>query len=162
MSYWRLFSKVSCSKATWPPRFFFFLMIRRPPRSTLFPYTTLFRSQGAARLARAMAQVTTRVAGHGKADQNGVPVVPAGSVSARHPHDELHAQADREVRGLVGAQVARSPHDFLQPDDVRTDLGDDVGNAIDVAPAIEPLPTVDVVGGDDDVHQAARYPRKFG
>src|SRR5947208_4846840 len=31
MSYWILFS-------------FFFLMIRRPPRSTLFPYTTLFRS----------------------------------------------------------------------------------------------------------------------
>src|SRR3712207_8643079 len=25
-------------------RWFFFLMIRRPPRSTLFPYTTLFRS----------------------------------------------------------------------------------------------------------------------
>src|SRR2546422_5964020 len=30
--------------------FFFFLMIRRPPRSTLFPYTTLFRSP-ALRLA---------------------------------------------------------------------------------------------------------------
>src|SRR2546426_1214599 len=28
--------------------FFFFLMIRRPPRSTLFPYTTLFRSLLAA------------------------------------------------------------------------------------------------------------------
>src|SRR6266850_5176003 len=27
-----------------PPSFFFFLIIRRPPRSTLFPYTTLFRS----------------------------------------------------------------------------------------------------------------------
>src|SRR5256885_13312006 len=27
--------------------FFFFLMIRRPPRSTLFPYTTLFRSKKA-------------------------------------------------------------------------------------------------------------------
>src|SRR6202012_6227500 len=27
-----------------PLLFFFFLMIRRPPRSTLFPYTTLFRS----------------------------------------------------------------------------------------------------------------------
>src|SRR3712207_8442051 len=26
--------------------YFFFLMIRRPPRSTLFPYTTLFRSEG--------------------------------------------------------------------------------------------------------------------
>src|SRR3712207_7669633 len=29
---------------------FFFLMIRRPPRSTLFPYTTLFRSELADRL----------------------------------------------------------------------------------------------------------------
>src|SRR2546430_11175627 len=28
---------------------FFFLMIRRPPRSTLFPYTTLFRSSTASR-----------------------------------------------------------------------------------------------------------------
>src|SRR2546422_2021904 len=28
---------------------FFFLMIRRPPRSTLFPYTTLFRSRTRAR-----------------------------------------------------------------------------------------------------------------
>src|SRR3712207_9543298 len=28
--------------------YFFFLMIRRPPRSTLFPYTTLFRSSGEA------------------------------------------------------------------------------------------------------------------
>src|SRR5262252_10311807 len=30
------------------PLFFFFLMIRRPPRSTLFPYTTLFRPAGPA------------------------------------------------------------------------------------------------------------------
>src|SRR5437868_15419031 len=29
--------------------FFFFLIIRRPPRSTLFPYTTLFRSEHCAR-----------------------------------------------------------------------------------------------------------------
>src|SRR5476649_3013895 len=29
--------------------FFFFLMIRRPPRSTLFPYTTLFRSHRCGR-----------------------------------------------------------------------------------------------------------------
>src|SRR5436309_9368775 len=28
---------------------FFFLLLRRPPRSTLFPYTTLFRSSGRAR-----------------------------------------------------------------------------------------------------------------
>src|SRR5438477_9386853 len=34
--------------------FFFFLMIRRPPRSTLFPYTTLFRSRVDA-LVKALA-----------------------------------------------------------------------------------------------------------
>src|SRR5574339_694327 len=40
---------------------FFFLMIRRPPRSTLFPYTTLFRSHAPA-AARA-ALVDDRVSG---------------------------------------------------------------------------------------------------
>src|SRR5437762_7531190 len=33
--------------------FFFFLLIRRPPRSTLFPYTTLFRSPAASAAASA-------------------------------------------------------------------------------------------------------------
>src|SRR2546428_7354694 len=37
---------------------FFFLMIRRPPRSTLFPYTTLFRSAACARRS-AMAKGTS-------------------------------------------------------------------------------------------------------
>src|SRR2546430_17508197 len=35
----------------YPLFFFFFLMIRRPPRSTLFPYTTLFRSLSRRELA---------------------------------------------------------------------------------------------------------------
>src|SRR5436189_3095380 len=35
--------------------FLFFLMIRRPPRSTLFPYTTLFRSRSAPRACSATA-----------------------------------------------------------------------------------------------------------
>src|SRR3989442_13256582 len=34
----------SCVPPSLRSPFFFFLMIRRPPRSTLFPYTTLFRS----------------------------------------------------------------------------------------------------------------------
>src|SRR3712207_8019397 len=38
---------------------FFFLMIRRPPRSTLFPYTTLFRSEHAA---LAVGEVLERLA----------------------------------------------------------------------------------------------------
>src|SRR5260370_20813255 len=39
--YFSLFSATSIGR---PLFLFFFLMIRRPPRSTLFPYTTLFRS----------------------------------------------------------------------------------------------------------------------
>src|SRR3712207_9286375 len=35
---------------------FFFLMIRRPPRSTLFPYTTLFRSQVVVALGPALEE----------------------------------------------------------------------------------------------------------
>src|SRR2546422_6716332 len=35
---------------------FFFLMIRRPPRSTLFPYTTLFRSEDRLSAARRVAR----------------------------------------------------------------------------------------------------------
>src|SRR5207253_11511330 len=42
---------------------FFFLMIRRPPRSTLFPYTTLFRSLSRAR--RALEPVCPLGAGAG-------------------------------------------------------------------------------------------------
>src|SRR3712207_9194665 len=41
--------------------FFFFLMIRRPPRSTLFPYTTLFRSVAVAQ-DRAPAETLVRLA----------------------------------------------------------------------------------------------------
>src|SRR5260221_2779336 len=36
---------------------FFFLMIRRPPRSTLFPYTTLFRSQRPSELRRPVLEM---------------------------------------------------------------------------------------------------------
>src|SRR6266496_4832996 len=50
------FSYVSCYFSF----FFFFLMIRRPPRSTLFPYTTLFRSPPAAAIWRARAGSTRR------------------------------------------------------------------------------------------------------
>src|SRR3712207_9386492 len=55
--------------------FFFFLMIRRPPRSTLFPYTTLFRS------ARTCARRRPCVAGLG---DPAVPVGCARLVFARH------------------------------------------------------------------------------
>src|ERR1051325_11882133 len=49
--------------------FFFFLMIRRPPRSTLFPYTTLFRScddavNGRDDVARPRRRATSRSEEH--------------------------------------------------------------------------------------------------
>src|SRR3712207_9513547 len=47
--------------------FFFFLMIRRPPRSTLFPYTTLFRSHPHAARRRRLRH------GRGKGDPRPLP-----------------------------------------------------------------------------------------
>src|SRR2546426_4286057 len=52
--------------------FFFFLMIRRPPRSTLFPYTTLFRSPSSLlmwRLCMVLRVATLLLYGADAADQ---------------------------------------------------------------------------------------------
>src|ERR1039457_7417916 len=48
---------------------FFFLMIRRPPRSTLFPYTTLFRS-GVIHLDRADADRQRAAFRHGRSEEH--------------------------------------------------------------------------------------------
>src|SRR2546429_7210910 len=45
--------------------FFFFLMIRRPPRSTLFPYTTLFRSRGTPAIITSIAASAVALCGVG-------------------------------------------------------------------------------------------------
>src|SRR5258707_5109104 len=66
---------------------FFFLMIRRPPRSTLFPYTTLFRSVG-----------TCAVGGEG-VDLLGCVERPAqsfGCPSRRIEGDDDHVAASRD------------------------------------------------------------------
>src|SRR2546430_11468642 len=42
------------------PSLFFFLMIRRPPRSTLFPYTTLFRSHSPKKRSKAFVARSSR------------------------------------------------------------------------------------------------------
>src|SRR5438552_18904659 len=64
--------------------FFFFLMIRRPPRSTLFPYTTLFRSQ-----VRQDAHPLPR------------PVVAAGQRQHRHARSEEHTSELQSPDHLV-------------------------------------------------------------
>src|SRR3712207_8656465 len=66
---------------------FFFLMIRRPPRSTLFPYTTLFRSR------RRCPRVTrTSSSPRVSASSSGMPgILPATS---RLPHHEVTSASD--------------------------------------------------------------------
>src|SRR3712207_7965178 len=63
---------------------FFFLMIRRPPRSTLFPYTTLFRSARLLKrpdLGNKPAVIINSLA-TGPYEYNGIPVFP--------PSEEVH------------------------------------------------------------------------
>src|SRR2546421_8209623 len=66
--------------------FFFFLMIRRPPRSTLFPYTTLFRS----RVAQSDARGRTR--GNDVAGQERHELADVAD-ERRHVEDELARRA---------------------------------------------------------------------
>src|SRR3712207_8514150 len=54
---------------------YFFLMIRRPPRSTLFPYTTLFRSEGVLGTSAVRGRVGERADGLEQLDDRAGPAV---------------------------------------------------------------------------------------
>src|SRR2546429_6041369 len=73
----------------------FFLMIRRPPRSTLFPYTTLFRSQRGADGAGRPAGEQRPVAG-GHAPVVHVLASPAAQLRSRALRDERAAEVRSE------------------------------------------------------------------
>src|SRR6266542_4002075 len=59
-----VFSIIDATRAVDSFCCFFFLMIRRPPRSTLFPYTTLFRSMKPARWKRRVPRLTLPIYAH--------------------------------------------------------------------------------------------------
>src|SRR6266566_8894040 len=93
--------------------FFFFLMIRRPPRSTLFPYTTLFRSRARRGCRGHLEMRTARLAddrqeglrptasrGEGGADRLRQP-------AARRSADRRHFQAAAQARSRAGSAGAR-------------------------------------------------------
>src|SRR6267154_5782637 len=69
--------------------FFFFLMIRRPPRSTLFPYTTLFRSRapgGSRSVRRGVGRRgQDRARRAGRADRAGPLDRKSTRLNSRHP-----------------------------------------------------------------------------
>src|SRR5690349_25019907 len=71
---------------------FFFLMIRRPPRSTLFPYTTLFRS------SRATPRRRRPRPGRGR---RGSPATASGAARPRGRRSEEHTSELQSRRDLV-------------------------------------------------------------
>src|SRR2546426_3869966 len=70
--------------------FFFFLMIRRPPRSTLFPYTTLFRSDPGA-------------------GRNPNPAISRSSVGRVSPIDKASAEKSANGRSEEHTSELQSP-----------------------------------------------------
>src|SRR3712207_7225539 len=79
------------------PLCFFFLMIRRPPRSTLFPYTTLFRSEGCPCPPKeAMASGCVTVGYHGMGGRDYITPAHAFPV----PQGDVVAFADRKSTRL--------------------------------------------------------------
>src|SRR5256885_6018177 len=85
-------------------------MIRRPPRSTLFPYTTLFRSHEAARLVDAVQQVRQGF---------GVPLAQVQVARIGRDRERLFVEAEeRQVHGsmlLDGAAAAQCPGTEARP-----------------------------------------------
>src|SRR5216683_5680183 len=85
--------------------FFFFLMIRRPPRSTLFPYTTLFRS-------RRWAAITPSI----RTGSSGARAARPAPRSARAPArseehtSELQSRSDLVCRLLLEKKKKKKEH----------------------------------------------------
>src|SRR5256886_12236780 len=96
-------------------------MIRRPPRSTLFPYTTLFRSQGTPRVRRTdgiqavgnQLEVTLELVGRG---------VPGGVGFDPGSH-EADLQAERLVRVAATILLPPAPHLLAVPPQPGSQLG---------------------------------------
>src|SRR5262245_63513149 len=109
---------------------FFFLMIRRPPRSTLFPYTTLFRS-------------LAHVAGPGVGDE---------------PLLGVARELDRRPPALAARLLEEVPHeqrDVLAALAQRGHLDRDHVQAVEEVLAEAPLADRELevlVGGGDDAH----------
>src|SRR5690554_4222213 len=84
--------------------YFFFLMIRRPPRSTLFPYTTLFRSKSEVRTLAAYLGIT----------QNIIQAKPTDGLFGddRSDEDQLGANYDELERAMNADAAGKTEDDF--------------------------------------------------
>src|SRR5438067_13461597 len=91
-----------------PDLFFFFLMIRRPPRSTLFPYTTLFRASG----------TTVAQNAHAASPSANSADVPLGEIARRLRREKESQQLQRSAEfplPFTDAPVLASPKPPTQP-----------------------------------------------
>src|SRR3712207_8745693 len=79
--------------------FFFFIMIRRPPRSTRFPYATLFRSLGVAPHHRDPGRVDAEDVGRDLGEQRGMALAGVGRVGGDH-----HARSEEHTSELQSRQ----------------------------------------------------------
>src|SRR2546430_13801602 len=82
----------------------FFLMIRRPPRSTLFPYTTLFRSQ-MSRLSSVLGAWSGRI--EARTGLRMMPTSPRSPLSSQKQTSELQSQSNLVCRLLL---AKKKPH----------------------------------------------------
>src|SRR3712207_8198043 len=70
-------------------------MIRRPPRSTLFPYTTLFRSESGERSPRQRRSASSTV----QLQSADIRLAPAADPTARHLHPAEGGRGSRSLHG---------------------------------------------------------------
>src|SRR2546430_9283354 len=96
--------------------FFFFLMIRRPPRSTLFPYTTLFRSRSnqfvfafSNRLSFFGKYVCTAVRNCAAFSIEGSLVTDAADTRSEEHTSELQSQSNIVCRLLLEKKKTKTP-----------------------------------------------------
>src|SRR5690349_23064323 len=91
---------------------FFFLMIRRPPRSTLFPYTTLFRSERPGADNQRIPQAQAEVCG---AEIHYVSIKSAFADRSEEHTSELQSRRDLVCRLLLEKkkkQITQALHPF--------------------------------------------------
>src|SRR5215510_7946933 len=108
------------------PFLFFFLMIRRPPRSTLFPYTTLFRSRRRARSGPRCGCPSGRSGRRARSRRR-----PRGS-PRRRPRSEEHT-SELQSRGQLVCRL------LLEKKKDELDEGDTAGLSDCVTHNIEPV-----------------------
>src|SRR3712207_8212720 len=85
---------------------FFFLMIRRPPRSTLFPYTTLFRSLNELETEQIEASIggLTPEGEQTQADREDIPHASLGQKLALDQAPDAHSRSEEHTSELQSRQ----------------------------------------------------------